>query len=82
MVEDKNGTLEGKRLPVYTYSGKRIIEMGKYNEGHETAIEKAKKSKSERTWVKRRLKQLEKHEYMPTIRFLLFLKLAKAEKMH
>ena len=53
MIEDKNGILEGKRLPMYTYSGKKIIGMGKYNEGHETAIEKAKKSKSERTWVKK-----------------------------
>ena len=32
------------------------IEMGKYDKGHETTIEKAKKNKSERTrvpWVKK-----------------------------
>ena len=62
VVEKKDGMLEGKRLPMYTYTGKKIIGMTKYKEGHETAIERAKKSTSERTWVKKRSKRPVGHE--------------------
>ena len=63
MVQNKNGTIDGKRLPMYTYSGKKIVGMGKYSEGHETSIEKAKKSNSVRTWVKKRANRPNGHEY-------------------
>ena len=49
MVETKNGEIEGRRLPLYMHSGKKIIGMGKYEEGIRRAKEKAKKSESKRT---------------------------------
>ena len=63
MVETKDGSIEGKRLPLYTFSAKKIIGMGKYEEGVQNAIQKAKKSTSECTWVKKLTKRLEGHEF-------------------
>ena len=37
--------------PHITYTGKKIIGMGKWDDGKKQAIEHAKKSKSERTWT-------------------------------
>ena len=51
------------RCVAFYRNTQKIIGMGKYADGHEMAIEKAKRSKSERTWVKNRTKRPEGHEY-------------------
>ena len=51
LIQKTEGVSEGVRLPMATYNGKKIIGMGKWEEGVRNAIEIAKKSKSERTWT-------------------------------
>ena len=80
MVESENGTLEGKRLPMYTYSGKKIVGMAKYYEGHENAIARARKSKSERTWVKKLAKRPEGHEYYANDSVCMIPKIGKGRE--
>ena len=51
LIEKKKGEPQGIRLPMTTYNGKKIVGMGKWDQGVSNAIELAKKSKSERTWT-------------------------------
>ena len=51
LIATMSGLTQGLRLPMATYTGKRILGIGKWDDGVRLAIENAKKSKSERTWT-------------------------------
>ena len=46
MIEREDGTIEGVRLPMHTYSGQKILGMGKWKEGLELAKSIARKSEN------------------------------------
>ena len=63
MVEREDGLVEGIRLPMHTYSGQKILGMGKWEEGVELAKMNARKS-TRRTWLTKRDCPLGKEIFM------------------
>ena len=63
MTEKLDGTVTGERLHMHVYSGKKILGMGKWNEGVRLAIQDAKRSNS-RTWLTKRNRPLGKDLYL------------------
>ena len=51
LILTATGLSKGVHIPMATYSGKKIIGMGKWEQGVSEAIKEAKSRTKERTWT-------------------------------
>ena len=82
MLQKDHGMLKGRRLPMYTYTGNKIIGMAKYKEGHETAIDRAKKAHVNVPGLKKDQDNLSGMNSTQMTQFHNYLKSEKQDRRH